>query len=162
MITLRRFVLLAALLFWLGGFVFYTAVVVPIGTEELGSLQQGFITRRVTRTLNLSAAIALAVLLWDLLRHDPSAWRRRLRWSCWFGMVLALITLFYNHAYLDRLLDADTMTVRDRRAFYLAHRAYLWLSTVQWGFGVVFLLLLPAAWRAQDREEPTPGQRRLV
>jgi hypothetical protein len=38
MVTMvRRFLLLTALVFWQGGFTFYGAVVVPIGSEILGS-----------------------------------------------------------------------------------------------------------------------------
>ena len=74
MILLRRFLVLVALMFWLGGFTFYAAVVVPVGQEDLGShLEQGFITRQVTKYLNLSGAIALLLLAWDVVAsHDRS------------------------------------------------------------------------------------------
>src|ERR671917_504286 len=53
----RRSLLLWLLLLWQGGFLFYTAVVVPIGTDVLGSpLVQGLITRRVTDWLKLFGA----------------------------------------------------------------------------------------------------------
>ena len=49
--ALRRFIVLVALCFWQGGFTFYAGVVVPVGTDVLGSsLKQGFVTRRVTRS----------------------------------------------------------------------------------------------------------------
>jgi hypothetical protein len=35
--VLRRLLLLLALMFWQGGFMFYGAVVVPVGAEALGS-----------------------------------------------------------------------------------------------------------------------------
>ncbi|MFM8571811.1 MAG: hypothetical protein ACKOAU_09465 [Pirellula sp.] len=34
---------------WWGGLSFYAIVVVPIGTEQIGSVAQGFITQRVTQ-----------------------------------------------------------------------------------------------------------------
>ena len=64
---LRRFSVIAALMFWQGGFTFYAAVVVPIGQENLGHEEQGFITREVTNYLNLAGAAALLLLAWDVV-----------------------------------------------------------------------------------------------
>ena len=51
---LRRFLVLAALMFWQGGFTFYAAVVIKVGQDVLGShRRQGFVTRRVAQYLNL-------------------------------------------------------------------------------------------------------------
>src|SRR5437660_1623910 len=74
----RRFLVLAALMFWQGGFTFYAGVVVPVGREVLGSdRDQGFITRQVTEYLNLAGGIAVAVLAWDVMAAaDPSRPRR--------------------------------------------------------------------------------------
>ena len=48
MVVVRRFVVVQALLLWQGGFLFYAAIVVPVGTDELGSaFAQGKITARV-------------------------------------------------------------------------------------------------------------------
>jgi hypothetical protein len=148
----RRFLVLAALLFWQGGFIFYTAVVVPIGTDELGALQQGFITRRVTHQLNLAGAVALVVFALDLPPAGPSSLRRFARSVFWLGMVVAQAALFHQHAYLDSLLRPAEMTVIDPSAFRPAHRVYLWISTAQWALAVAFALLTVAAWRAQDRQ----------
>src|SRR5947209_19521490 len=85
MVVVRGFLLLWLLMFWLGGFTFYAAVVVPIGTEVLGSAaDQGWITRRVTPWLNVAGAVALAGWAWDIAA-DPSATRLRqyLRWLLW-------------------------------------------------------------------------------
>ena len=43
--VMARFLSLCAFAFWQGGFVFYSGVVVPIGSDELGDTVQGFITR---------------------------------------------------------------------------------------------------------------------
>jgi hypothetical protein len=149
---LRRFLVVAALMFWLGGFTFYAAVVVPIGTAVLGtSRDQGFITRRVTVYLNLAGAVALVPLAGDVAAgRDPSAWRRRARWGIWLGMLLTLALLAWLHPRLDALLDAQGMEILDRRAFRAGHRLYLWTHTVQWGLGVLYIVSTLAAWRKED------------
>ena len=150
---LRRFSVLIALLFWQGGFTFYAAVVVPIGQEELGSHEsQGFITRRVTNYLNLAGAIALVPLAWDMaVLRDPSTWRRWGRRLTWGSMLLLLAALVWLHAHLEAFLDLEVREVIDHRQFRPAHRWYLWLSTLQWSCGLVFLLLSLQAWTAEDR-----------
>jgi len=67
MTVLRRLVLVLALMFWQGGFTFYASVVVPVGSDFLGShVDQGWITRSVTNYLNLSGAVALALWFVDI------------------------------------------------------------------------------------------------
>ncbi len=152
MVTLfRRFLVLAALMFWQGGFTFYAAVVVPVGQEELGShLAQGFITRRVTNYLNLAGAVALVPLAWDVARAaDPSVRRRRGRGLCWLGMTAALVALIWLHPHLDSLLDLDSQTLLDRARFRPMHRWYLWISTVQWALAVAYTALTVWAWKEE-------------
>src|SRR5579884_592805 len=104
-ILLRRYLTLIALSFWQGGFTFYAAVVVPIGQQVFGHLRQGFLTRQVTVYLNLIGAVALLVLLWDLLfARDPARWRRWSRWLLWAGMTGMLGWLLQLHGQLDELL----------------------------------------------------------
>ena len=131
---LRRFVVLTALMFWQGGFLFYASVVVPIGQEVLGShKEQGFITQRVTNYLNLSGAIALAILAWDIAAsRGSSAWRYGARWLCWLGMLATLLWLVWLHPRLDDLLDTTLKDIIEHRAFRAQHRTYLWVSTAQW------------------------------
>src|SRR5262245_36094360 len=161
MLTLpRRLLVLIALMFWQGGFTFYAAVVVPVGQEVLGShFKQGRITRRVTVYLNLAGAAALLPLAWDVVAaRERSSWRRRVRGVCVAGMAAGLGLLAWLHPRLDELIDLDVGYVSDRRAFYTGHRWYLWISTVQWGLGLVYALLTLQAWRAGDRtpSPPTP------
>ena len=47
---------------WWGGLSFYAVVVVPIGTELIGSVEQGFITQRVTMWHNCLAVLFLLCL----------------------------------------------------------------------------------------------------
>lgn len=152
MLLLRRFLVLAALFFWQGGFTFYAAVVVPVGTDVLGSTRrQGFITRRVTHYLNLSGAVALVPLAWDVLSARDRGPRRGLRAGLWLGMASAQAALFWLHAHLDGLLQVKGGIVLDPEAFRPAHRLHLWVSTAQWACGLLFLLLTLYAWRSADR-----------
>jgi hypothetical protein len=157
MLTLvRRFLVIGALMFWQGGFVFYAAIVVPIGTELLGSAkEQGFLTRRVAQQMNLAGAVALLPLAWDVVAaRDPSAIRRWARFGTCAGMLAALFVLLWLHPQLDRLLSPDSEPVRhihDRPAFRLRHRWYLWIITVQWGLALVYLGMTLWSWRALDR-----------
>jgi hypothetical protein len=152
LVLARRFLVLLALMFWQGGFTFYASVVVPIGRDMLGSsLEQGFITREVTRYLNLSGAIALLILALDLVAGREAPWARRLRWLSWLGMVGTLVWLVWLHPHIDQYLNTEYHTIIDGRAFRAGHRAYLWISTVQWGFGLVYAWLTLRAWRQADR-----------
>ena len=156
MITLvRRFLVLAVLLFWQGGFLFYAAVVVPIGQEILTSgATQGFITRRVTVYLNVAGGVALMPLLADVLAGgDKSKLRKRLRLLAWGGLAATLVVLVWMHPRLDVFLDTDMQVVEDMRGFRPWHRWYLWTSTLQWGLGVVYVILMLAAWRGEDRAD---------
>lgn len=148
---LRRFLVIASLMFWLGGFTFYVSVVVPVGAAVLHShLRQGMITRQVTVWLNVAGAIGLLVLLWDMLAAvDPARWRFRLRVGSWLFMVACQAGLFALHGYLDSMLDVRAMKIIDPD-FYLAHRFYLWAQTLQWLGGLLFIALMLAAWRAED------------
>jgi hypothetical protein len=152
--VLRRYLVLGGLLFWLGGFTFYASVVVPVGTEALGgsTLRQGFITREVTRYLNVSAAVALGLLAWDLLAtRDPSRLRCRARVALWLATAVCQVALFALHAYLDARLQKRGMIILEPEVFRTAHRAYLWTHTAQWFAALAFVWLMLLAWRGQDR-----------
>jgi hypothetical protein len=148
----RRFLVLIALMFWQGGFTFYASVVVPVGQDVLGShFAQGLITRHVTKYLNLSGAVALLVLALDLAAARETAWVRRTRWLLWLGMVVALVVLVQLHPILDRNVNAEAQTILDYATFTPMHRLYLWVSTVQWGCGLLYAWLTLRAWREADR-----------
>lgn len=151
--TLRRALVLAALMFWQGGFTFYVAVVVPVGTSVLGSaLRQGFVTRQVTVWLNLAGAIALGILALDLLScRETSRKRAWVRRGCWLVMVTCQALLTWLHRHLDSLMEERGRIVLDPEAFYYTHRIYLWTHTIQWACGLVFVALMLLAWRGEDR-----------
>src|SRR5213082_1434097 len=118
-LVLRRLVVLAALMFWQGGFTFYAAVVVPVGQSVLGShRRQGMITRVVTDYLNLTGAVALVPLAWDA----AAGGRRRGRWLTWAVMAVAQVALVGLHGHLNDLLDPDRAVLLDVTAFRAGHR----------------------------------------
>jgi hypothetical protein len=153
-LLLRRFLVLVALMFWQGGFLFYAAVVVPVGQAVLGShLEQGMITRQVTTYLNLAGCISLFFLGWDIRAAADRSRRRRFgRLVSWTAMVACLVALIALHAHLDQLIDVEARELLEPRAFRFGHRAYLWVSTAQWLAGLVFAGLTLQAWRDADQQ----------
>jgi hypothetical protein len=146
-----RFLVLIALMFWQGGFTFYAAVVVPIGQEVVGRETQPFITRQVAVWINISGGIALLMLALDVAAARREArWAHRLRWLTWLGMAAALVALVCLYPQIDRYLDPEIQEISGHRALRPWHRAYLWVSTVQWGFGLVYVGLTLRAWREAD------------
>jgi hypothetical protein len=155
MTLLRRFLTIAALMVWQGGFIFYTAVVVPIGTSVLeSSTRQGFITQRVTATMNVCGVVALTLIALDLASSHAAVNRLFMSRVCLFLlMAAAAVALFLLHARLDALLDVSNERVVDRNTFRPMHRMYLWISSAQWGCAAGYLVLLLAAWRNHDRQK---------
>lgn len=153
MLLVRRYLVMAALFFWQGGFLFYAAIVVPAGQSVLGShLRQGFITQRVTGYLNLSGLVALLPLAWELTATtDRAHWRRRGRLVLWLAMLLCLPVLAWLHGRLDALMTRRGYILHDPELFQPLHRWYLWISTAQWVAAVAYLGLTLAAWRDEDQ-----------
>jgi hypothetical protein len=145
----RRFLVVQALLLWQGGFLFYAAVVVPIGTQTLGAFAQGRVTRDVTDVLNLIGAIALAALAWDQWANVESPSCRRTRWALWAVLASMLAGLFVLHSAVGRHVEfAAGGRVTDYPAFYRWHRVYLYVSTVQWVAGLAYTAVTLRAWIA--------------
>ena len=147
---LRRLLLLLGLMVWQGGFMFYGAVVIPVGSEVLGShREQGFVTQRVTNYLNVAGAVALVVYGWDVAAEHAGS-RRRLRWIGWGLLVAMLGVLAFLHPRLDELLNVDGFRILDRPAYRRLHQGYLIVSTLQWGLAVVMTALTIRTWRYAD------------
>jgi hypothetical protein len=151
-LVVRRFLLLVALLFWQGGFMFYGAVVVPIGSEVLGSHEhQGWITRSVTNYLNLGGLAALGAWGWDIASADDPVWARRCcRWVLWNLLVLMLALLAWLHVRLDEFLDLESFRIVNPPSFRAMHAWYLNISTIQWAGSFILLAVTLLAWRASD------------
>jgi hypothetical protein len=154
LIVLRRFLAVAALMFWQGGFTFYASVVVPIGQRVLGShLEQGLITREVTWYLNVSGAFALAVLVIELQASGtPRQLQLRWRWAIWGVMALVLFSLVLMHPAMNALIDADAHTIAHREEFRTRHRIYLWVSTLDWVLGIAYLWLMLKSWTGKNEQ----------
>ena len=142
MSTLRRFLVIQALMLWQGGFLFYAAVVVPIGTEVFSSFGQGMVTRHVTDWLNAIGAVAVTVLAWDQWANGDSRAQARARWGLWAVLTGCLAGLALVHLRLEPYVDS-TM---DPGEFYAWHRVYLIAAAVQWVAGLVYVVALLRAW----------------
>ncbi len=129
-----RFVCFVMLSIWVGGFTFYSAVVIPILHESLGSVETGYVTRRVTDDINAVGFITAAswwLLVWverkqsDQQRIPLRA--RRIRLGLLLMTSAILLFLVGLHQIMDARLDSG-----DLREFYPLHRVYLIASTIQW------------------------------
>lgn len=148
MVVLRRFVLIMALLFWQGGFMFYASVVVTVGANTLGSeLLQGFITESVTNYLNVAGAFCITV--WGMsLWCDPRSTSGRIRsdWLLWSTLLATLGVLLQLHPRMDQCLDFESRIVLNMQRFHSLHRIYLITSTAQWLISCILLWLTLARW----------------
>src|SRR5437764_12169532 len=89
----RRFLVILALGFWLGGFTFYAGVVIHIGHRVFGSAREtGFLTQQVTGWLNLSGVLALGILFWNALAAGWNLRVHRLKIGLWltWGLMAAV------------------------------------------------------------------------
>lgn len=123
---------------WWGGLTFYALVVVPIGTELLGSVEQGFVTQRVTQWHNgLGVVVALALA--------AEAWRLRSgAWICLsIAVAIATAGLVVWHQHLTRAMNFVERTVPEN--FYAEHSIYLWITAVEWILGMVVAAMLAQA-----------------
>ena len=126
---------------WWGGLTFYTVVVVPIGTSDLGSVEQGFVTQRVTIAHNwLSVLFILCLILESAMRSSRFL----------FGLGIALLILTYElfrwHSHLSTMMNFQERTVQ--AGFYQEHAVYLWLIAAQWIIGLIVspMLFLNSRW----------------
>lgn len=156
---LRRFLVLQLLLLWQGGFLFYALVVVPVGTDLLGSATaQGIVTARVTLWLNRIGWFALIAFAVDARMITP---RKKARFF-WLGVatLLQIVLVFWLHDAISSRLDFDEHRIRERDGFYTLHRLYLIVSAAQWLAMLAFASLTLAAWRAAD-SDPGAALRRI-
>lgn len=120
---------------WWGGLTFYAMVVVPIGTQQIGSVEQGFITQQVTRWHNSALTVMTICLLLE-------AWRRQHRalWIVSGALAVINLSLLFAHSHLTAMLDFNNRSVPEN--FYQSHATYLWLTTVEWLLGLSIPLLV--------------------
>ena len=130
---------LLLLALWFGGFTFYAAIVVPVGTELIGTSEQGIITQTVTHWLNGIGGLSLIGLFYLAFIAYPHKGLK----TCWVLLSLSWIGLLLVHPLLDAMIEPGSYALEDPSSFYTWHRFYLWIHTVQWiasiGFWWVFL-----------------------
>ncbi len=135
-----RTLFLMTLAIYIGGFTFYSMVVIPILHDRLESaFETGLVTQRVTVALNGLGAATLAIG-WCSFGLDAIGRRQDGggdRWRGWtlLGSSLCLVALVVLHRVMDQRLESGTLT-----GFYPWHRAYLWVSTVQWVVNLALLI----------------------
>jgi hypothetical protein len=128
-IKLIRPLFLVALSIYIGGFTFYSAVVIPILHDRLeSSFETGLVTQRVTDALNALGGVTL-VLGWCALGLTVVCRGRVSRWQPCTLLIstICLVALVVLHRVMDQKLATASLA-----GFYPWHRAYLWTSTIQW------------------------------
>ena len=100
----RRFVIVLALVFWQGGFMFYGAVTVPVMRARLDAKpdreNRSKITQQVTQWMNLAGTLALLGMMADVVA-SPSG-RKRRRWVAWLVMAVPHPALVMLHREMSR------------------------------------------------------------
>ena len=158
--ALRRFIVIAAVAFWLGGFTFYSGVAIPMGVQVLGTHRAvGFITQHVTNWLNVAGVVTLVILLWNLWlgRKRQGKWLRRTLLLTWLLMAAIEVELITLHPFMDRLLATNPRQILDEDRFELLHHVYLISTSVQWFIGVIHLWCVTVLWSATDVVQPLPA-----
>ena len=147
----RRFLVLTALCFSFGGFMFYASVVVPLGSRVLDATAQGFVTQQVTHYINASTALTLILMAWDGVASRRNRGRKENRVLAASIAIAAIccLCLVALHGRLDMLLNPHGFEVVDPTRFYQLHQAYLWLSIVQW---VAFLAMIAVLARRSESD----------
>ncbi|MFO0944282.1 MAG: hypothetical protein U0930_26535 [Pirellulales bacterium] len=122
-------ILLLVWAMWWGGLSFYAIFVVPTGTEQIGSVSQGFITQQVTMWHNGLTGVFLLCLLLEAFKRG-----NRWLWSMTFGLAFIEVGLVYWHRHLTSEMDFVAQSVPS--SFYRQHAVYLWLTAAEWLIGV--------------------------
>lgn len=153
-LLLLRFLYQLAFAIWLGGFTFYSAVVIPVLHEELGRFDTGLVTQQVTRALNTTGCVAV-FLGWMAAwaeRSNECRWISRVRLGLLAATTILLLALLSLHPIMDARLASGSL-----RGFYPLHRIYLNLSTSQWVVNLGLLAVACRHGRGEVAARPLPG-----
>ncbi len=131
--TLWQTFLLLVWAAWWGGLCFYAIVVVPIGTEMIGSVEQGFITQRVTGWHNVLTGAFLVCLIIEAIHQ-----RSRALWLSVAALAIIEIGLVAWHWQLTGMMDFTGQSVPSD--FYEKHAIYLWITAAEWFLGIALSL----------------------
>jgi hypothetical protein len=142
------FLLWFALLWWQGGFMFYSAIVVHIATDQLDSaFEQGKITARVMLWLNGLGTFTLILMLIDICQRYVQ--RKTMSfpmglWPTWLLMVIAQVGLWKLREDMVAAIDYTEGWVQDKTVFHPLHEWYMRLTTLQWVCSLVYMVWLIA------------------
>ena len=156
----RRFLMLCALGWWLGGLTFYSLVVIRASHQIVGShTKVGFITQKATAGLNTIGTGALALMLWNVAASwRPSGpWTRRTLAVAWLAAAAAHAWIYLLHGRLDAMLDFQARQVQAGAPFKSPHELYLIATSIEWTAGLVSLLASLLAWRREDATSASPA-----
>lgn len=150
---IRRYVVLLTFALWMGGFTFYTLFVIPTGSKVLGSERDvGFITQQVTNWLNWIGLLALLVLVWNA-RAEGRGIAKFFLALAWLAMAVTEAGLFLLHRIIDNLLDTEAHKIHGPLDhFFVWHRSYMAVASLQWLAALLYLFLALAIWRQTDRQ----------
>lgn len=139
--SILRFISVCGVAFWLGGFTFHALVVIPSGHDVLGSRNIGFLTQRVTETLNVAGVVTIALLLLNSVlewRSRPMLQRITLALT-WSLLAVTLLLQFRLHSKISYTLENTSRSIRDHVEFQRLHTAYERVAMVQWFSGLTHL-----------------------
>ena len=141
-----RVLLLLVWAAWWGGLCFYAVVVVPIGTDLIGSVEQGFITQRVTQWHNGLSVLFLVCVLIEARRR-----RSHGLWAIVAMLAIIDVALVVWHAKLTGMMDFQQQAVPG--SFYAQHAIYLWITAAEWLLGMalpIWIFPITAPVRSQS------------
>jgi hypothetical protein len=152
---LLRWLALTAMAFWLGGFTFYSAIVIPILHDTMGGYESGLVTGQVTNPLN-RVGVATIVIWWIMviLERSVGGWAARMRLGLLAGTTAILAGLVVLHPIMDARLATGSI-----RSFHPLHQIYLNASTVQWFVNLGLLATSLLVWRSWDMRRSESARR---
>lgn len=156
----RRFLLLCAMGWWLGGLTFYSLVVIRAAHQIVGNhTKVGFITQKATTGLNAIGVGALALMLWNgwASWRGSRPWTRRGLAAAWLTAAAAHAWIYVLHGRLDAMLDFQARRVHEGAVFHGPHELYLIATGIEWGAGLVYLLAALLGWRQEDATSASPA-----
>jgi hypothetical protein len=156
--SISRFISVCGVAFWLGGFTFHALVVIPAGHDLLGSRTIGFVTQRVSETLNVAGVATLVLLLFNFILE----WRGRSMLQqlalalTWILLAATLCIQFGLHSKISSTLESTSRSIRDQSEFRRLHTAYERVAMVQWFSGLIHLWFVVGVPLARDSAKHRP------
>lgn len=156
LISVQRVFTILAVALWFGGFTFYTACVVRVGSKVVGGLTQGYITKQVTEVLEILAAIMAVGVALDIATSWKSVgrWMRISQCTAWLTMAGSTVGIIFIHHNMNALLDASTMAKPNHDLFSPFHQAYQFISTCLWIATVAYVVMMVSNYQRRTSSHP--------